>query len=277
MPFAGGLQWNRKEAAMKTGVEMLACPFCGAGQPVVGATLDEGCYVMCRNEECFGMVGYFEKRPEAIAAWNTRQTHPAATGSVREALGNVPMGRFGHHPDPAIDFEIEVAEIESITESTHLGLTGPKHEADRAGLTRRIEVAMLFQVGGDPSCCAAKVKLCAIADAAPTPTQRRARAGVSVETAATCLGTALLTGTTLQLALERHPILPLPPRLRASEWFLATATPKPRASELLPVMVIPKPRPPKQAARTFAAKSIRPLDIAPTGLLTASAASFAAC
>lgn len=57
--------------------KLLPCPFCGRAGPLGGSTLDEGCYVMCRNEDCFGMVGYFENQSEADVAWNTRPAPPA--------------------------------------------------------------------------------------------------------------------------------------------------------------------------------------------------------
>lgn len=54
-----------------------ACPFCGTAEPVGGSTLDEQYYVMCRNDDCFGMVGYFRDQQEADEAWNTRAAPPA--------------------------------------------------------------------------------------------------------------------------------------------------------------------------------------------------------
>lgn len=69
------------------------------------------------------------------------------------------LGRFGHHPEPAIDFCVEVEELEAIAESTRLGLTGYGHEDDRAGLDRRVESAMDFRVGGDSNAVQAKAAL----------------------------------------------------------------------------------------------------------------------
>lgn len=59
------------------------------------------------------------------------------------------MTRFGHHPDAAIDFCIEVEELEAIEQSASLGLVGFGHEADRDTFDSRIENAMDFRVGGD--------------------------------------------------------------------------------------------------------------------------------
>jgi hypothetical protein len=69
------------------------------------------------------------------------------------------LGRFGHHPDSAIDFCIEVEELEAIAENARLGLTGNGHEADRTTLDSRIERAMDFRVGGDKNCVTAKAGL----------------------------------------------------------------------------------------------------------------------
>lgn len=63
------------------------------------------------------------------------------------------LGRFGHHPDPATDFEVEVQEIDAIVTDVRLGLR-PKDEIEP-----RLSQAMLFRVGGIPSAVAAKGKL----------------------------------------------------------------------------------------------------------------------
>jgi len=73
--------------------------------------------------------------------------------------------RFGHHPDAAIDFCIEVEEIEAIAACARLGLTGFGHEQDRETLDSRIERAMDFRVGGDAGAVSAKAALRAIATA----------------------------------------------------------------------------------------------------------------
>ncbi|RYE54212.1 MAG: hypothetical protein EOP20_12220, partial [Hyphomicrobiales bacterium] len=73
---------------MKTGVEMLAvellpCPFCGSEHPQwVGS--GDGDYVECGS--CLAtMPPHDPDVPNEVQRWNTRHTHPAATGSVREA------------------------------------------------------------------------------------------------------------------------------------------------------------------------------------------------
>lgn len=72
------------------------------------------------------------------------------------------MARFGHHPEPAIDFCIEVEELESIALNRKLGLTGFGHEADFAGFDDRLDRAMNFRVGGDLNCINAKARLRAL-------------------------------------------------------------------------------------------------------------------
>lgn len=66
------------------------------------------------------------------------------------------LGRFGHHPEVAIDFCVEVEELESIAESSRLGLIGFGHEQDRATLDHRIEQALDFRVGADTQAVNAK-------------------------------------------------------------------------------------------------------------------------
>ena len=64
------------------------------------------------------------------------------------------LGRFGHHPEPAIDFECEVEQIESIVADLEKGM----RQGEPVPL-ERIERAMTFRVGGDPSAVAAKATL----------------------------------------------------------------------------------------------------------------------
>lgn len=71
------------------------------------------------------------------------------------------LGRFGHHPDPAIDFCVEVEEIQSIHTNQRMGLGGPGfdglgYEDDFSTVDKRIERAMIFRVGGDEGAVAAK-------------------------------------------------------------------------------------------------------------------------
>ena len=61
------------------------------------------------------------------------------------------LGRFGHHPDPATDFEVEVESLDSIITDKERGL--------RAGEPlplERIRRAMEFRVGGVPTAISAK-------------------------------------------------------------------------------------------------------------------------
>lgn len=63
------------------------------------------------------------------------------------------IGRFGHHPDPAIDFCIEVEEIEGLTYNATIGLDDPR------AVGERISRAMSFRVGGDEGAVQAKATL----------------------------------------------------------------------------------------------------------------------
>lgn len=60
------------------------------------------------------------------------------------------LGRFGHHPNPAIDFCVEVDAIEGLAADVRAGLA-PKGE-----LADRIFRAMAFTVGGDLNAINAK-------------------------------------------------------------------------------------------------------------------------
>lgn len=62
---------------------------------------------------------------------------------------------FGHHPHPAIDFCIEVEELQAIALDRQLGFRNP----DDGMLERRLERAMMFNVGGDTHCVEAKATL----------------------------------------------------------------------------------------------------------------------
>lgn len=60
------------------------------------------------------------------------------------------LGRFGHHPDPAIDFCCEVDAIDGLVYDASVGL------ADRQAVSDRIFNAMMFRVGGDANAISAK-------------------------------------------------------------------------------------------------------------------------
>ena len=57
---------------------------------------------------------------------------------------------FGHHPTPAIDFCIEVEEIQAMVQNRKVGFDA------EPSLNGRIKRAMEFRVGGDEGAVAAK-------------------------------------------------------------------------------------------------------------------------
>ncbi|MBY3162081.1 hypothetical protein HFO65_15715 [Rhizobium laguerreae] len=63
------------------------------------------------------------------------------------------LGRFGHHPDPAIDFCVEVEELEGMMFNRRVGF-----DAEPA-LDSRVEKAMDFRVGGDMNAIGARQTL----------------------------------------------------------------------------------------------------------------------
>ncbi len=60
------------------------------------------------------------------------------------------LGRFDHHPDPAIDFCVEVEELEGMAYNRRVGFD------PEPALDARIERAMQFRVGGDQNAVSAK-------------------------------------------------------------------------------------------------------------------------
>lgn len=70
------------------------------------------------------------------------------------------LGRFGHHPDPACDFCIEVETLQSRLSNALHGLAKPGDEPEPvADVAADIDRAMTFSVGGDPIAVNAKVIL----------------------------------------------------------------------------------------------------------------------
>lgn len=63
------------------------------------------------------------------------------------------LGRFGHHPDPAIDLCVEIDAIEGLAADVKAGLEPKKILEDR------IFNAMTFRVGGIERAVAAKGRL----------------------------------------------------------------------------------------------------------------------
>ena len=66
------------------------------------------------------------------------------------------LGRFGHHPDPAIDFCVEVDAIDGMIADHRAGL------CSKPPIVERIMKAMEFRVGGDAHAVAAKDTLRAL-------------------------------------------------------------------------------------------------------------------
>jgi hypothetical protein len=63
------------------------------------------------------------------------------------------LGRFGHHPDPAIDFCVEVEILQGQAYEAQVGM------ARAAPVVDRIDRAMSFRVGGDLNAISAKETL----------------------------------------------------------------------------------------------------------------------
>lgn len=67
------------------------------------------------------------------------------------------LGRFGHHPDPACDFCVEVERIEGIAYERRAGMN------DGEELRHAVSRALDFTVGGDLIAISAKARLREIA------------------------------------------------------------------------------------------------------------------
>lgn len=76
----------------------------------------------------------------------------------------VKTSRFGHHPEPAIDFCIEVEALEGHLFDAKHGIGKPGHEPRKVDddFRRRVSNAMDFIVGGDQIAIAAKATLRAL-------------------------------------------------------------------------------------------------------------------
>jgi hypothetical protein len=66
---------------------LLPCPFCGAAPVVDPFHHDEpdgSTYIYCSgwndSPDCKCDLGFFDTRPEAVAAWNRRPPHPPTMG-----------------------------------------------------------------------------------------------------------------------------------------------------------------------------------------------------
>jgi len=66
---------------------------------------------------------------------------------------NTALGRFGHHPDPAVDFCVEVEILQGQAYEAQVGMI------PAAPVVERIDRAMSFRVGGDLNAISAKETL----------------------------------------------------------------------------------------------------------------------
>lgn len=79
------------------------------------------------------------------------------------------FGRFGHHPNPVIDFCVEVESLLSEIKNHGIGFTNGTPNKEE--LRRRIAMAMDFKVGGDTDAVLAKQQLrAAVMEAQPRKT-----------------------------------------------------------------------------------------------------------
>ena len=84
--------------------------------------------------------------------WNRRAALPIA-----DQVSEQQLGRFGHHPNPAIDFCVEAESLLGEIENHRVGFTNGTPSAD--DMRKRIDAAMTFKVGGDSNAVLAKQQL----------------------------------------------------------------------------------------------------------------------
>lgn len=119
--------------------------------------------VQCGADKTGKSPREFFSEQERQAWWNAVAEQVGAvttalSASPASAGGEATLGRFGHHPNPAIDFCVEVEELMAVGTDRKLGVANPEDST----LERRVARAMVFRVGGDPSAVDAKVELRAL-------------------------------------------------------------------------------------------------------------------
>lgn len=105
-------------------------------------------------------------------------SQPEAEPVIMQGMSDDTTGlaRFGHHPDPAIDFCVEVETLESRLHQAEHGLSKPGTEPETvAAVLVDIQRAMDFRVGGDEGAVNAKHVLRELeARATPAPAAQEA-------------------------------------------------------------------------------------------------------
>jgi hypothetical protein len=81
---------------------------------------------------------------------------PRPARPVPPPVAKPALAQFGHHPDPAIDFTVEVESLQSIMTDRALGL---RPEWTEIRLRERVGRALQFRVGGDEAAVQAKAQL----------------------------------------------------------------------------------------------------------------------
>jgi hypothetical protein len=102
----------------------------------------------------YGMLPRHRQPREIVAAMDALEEVAAYLG---EAPVTDTLGRFDHHPDPAIDFCVEVETLEGEWFNTTVGFANGTPSV--ANLRKRVDRAMDFRVGGDLNAIGAKTTL----------------------------------------------------------------------------------------------------------------------
>lgn len=125
-----------------------------------------GLHEATRISECLLVAHYLESHAPKEAAWQSNEAHRyfaklAEQFGYRiekiEADAAETVAKFGHHPEPATDFCVEVEAIEGEWFNVQVGFENGTPSKDE--LMKRVDAAMAFRVGGDLNAIKAKALL----------------------------------------------------------------------------------------------------------------------
>jgi len=108
----------------------------------------------CANNECGEAVIPAPQPSGPVGALGSPIAKGLLSDEDAKAAG---LGRFGHHPNPAIDFEVEVESLQSRLFDASHGISKPGYAVESiVAVLDDIQRAMSFRVGGDEGAVKAK-------------------------------------------------------------------------------------------------------------------------
>jgi hypothetical protein len=118
------------------------------------------------EEVTAGVVAFLRRQGSHLeAGWIERGKHlpPSPLPEAPTPPEPDDLGRFGHHPDPVTDYEVEVDAIVGMEADVKAGLEKREH------LASRVNCALGFRVGGVESAISARKVLNEVAERLATP------------------------------------------------------------------------------------------------------------